>query len=241
MRFETTSWSQIDAAGDVNHPEHAAAVEYLIRKYWKPVFYFVRARRHSVEEAEDLVQEFFFRICDRHWLRCADPERGRFRTFLLTLLTRFLADRTGRRARRQVQFECAAIVVSQLLKDEDRNFEPTDSRSAESIFLEKWAVSLLERACHDIHEECLRLGRAKWYEAFEACILRESAGRLTQVELARHYGMTRDQLRYALGRMQAQLKSRIREELRLDGCPLEDLDREQSDILRILSPTAESP
>jgi hypothetical protein len=63
------------------------ALNRFIVLYWKPVFYFLRARGQGLHQAEDLTQAFFTRLLERDWVRRADPQRGRFRTFLLTLLT----------------------------------------------------------------------------------------------------------------------------------------------------------
>lgn len=233
-QFGTTVWSQINAAGDTLHPDNQSAIEQLLRKYWKPVFYFVRTRRYTVEEAEDLTQEFFFRLCDRRWLQRADRERGRFRTFLLTLLTRFLADQSGHRAQRQGQFERKMVPLSGLLKDEDRSFEPDDARSAEAIFLDQWVGGIVTRACEDVRKECQTQGRETWYAVFDACLLREPADRLSQSEAARVFELTRDQIRHALSQVREQLKRRLIEELRLDGCPKEEVESELDSLFELL-------
>ena len=90
-RFETTRWSVVlrarGEAGDAR-----AALEQLCRTYRPPVLAFVRFRGYAADAAEDLTQAFFTRFLERAWYSSADPERGRFRTFLLTALKRFLID-----------------------------------------------------------------------------------------------------------------------------------------------------
>lgn len=53
---------------------------------------YVRRRGYSIEDAQDLTQEFFARVLERNWLARADQGKGRFRTFLLTAMERFLAN-----------------------------------------------------------------------------------------------------------------------------------------------------
>lgn len=91
----------IQAAQDRDDPACMEATSRCIAAYWWPVFYFLRAKGYPLHRAEDLTQEFFLRFCQRGWIEPADPQRGRFRTFLLTILTRFLADQGTERAPRQ--------------------------------------------------------------------------------------------------------------------------------------------
>src|SRR4051812_15632506 len=103
-RFPTTAWSVLRDLPDRESPEFRAAMDPLIAAYWRPVVAFLRARGHPVHEAEDLTQAFFARAFERDWLRRADPARGRFRTFLLAVLARFVADQGPKRASRQQGF-----------------------------------------------------------------------------------------------------------------------------------------
>ena len=90
--FLTTHWSVVLTAGSSDTPRAQAALEKLCRAYWFPLYAYVRRRGHSVEDAQDLTQEFFARVLERHWLARADQAKGRFRTFLLTAMERFLAN-----------------------------------------------------------------------------------------------------------------------------------------------------
>ena len=64
----------------------------LCRIYWYPLYAFIRHRGHGAHDAEDLTQEFFARLLDKHFLAAADRDKGRFRTFLLMAVKRFLAN-----------------------------------------------------------------------------------------------------------------------------------------------------
>src|SRR5690349_7381465 len=85
-RFVTTHWSLVLQAGEGSSPETAAALETLCRTYWYPLYVFVRAGGRSHEDAVDLTQEFFAQLLEKKWLADADPNRGRFRTYLLAMM-----------------------------------------------------------------------------------------------------------------------------------------------------------
>src|ERR1043165_9320258 len=81
--FATTHWSVVLAAGASHTPRARAALEYLCRTYWPPLYAYVRRRGHSPEDAQDLTQEFFSRLLEGNRVRTADQQNGRFRSFLL--------------------------------------------------------------------------------------------------------------------------------------------------------------
>jgi len=73
-------------------PQSAAALETLCRTYWYPLYAYVRRQGHSPPDAQDLTQEFFARLLQKDYLKAAAQEKGRFRTFLIVALKRFLAN-----------------------------------------------------------------------------------------------------------------------------------------------------
>ena len=82
--FATTHWSEIQAARTAS-PEHRQAVlDRLARRYWKPVYHYLRARGYVDADARDITQEFFVEIIlGRDLFARADQDRGRFRPYLL--------------------------------------------------------------------------------------------------------------------------------------------------------------
>ena len=85
--FVTTRWSVVLAA---KNQDSRQALETLCRAYWYPLYAYVRRDGHTPHDAQDLTQEFFARLVEKDWLRFAGPEHGRFRTFLLVAMKRFL-------------------------------------------------------------------------------------------------------------------------------------------------------
>lgn len=81
--FSTTHWSVVLTAGQDNPEGAAAALEQLCRKYWYPMYAFIRRRGSGPHEAEDLTQGFFAHLLEMETLKKADQRKGKFRTFLL--------------------------------------------------------------------------------------------------------------------------------------------------------------
>ncbi|MBI2931542.1 MAG: sigma-70 family RNA polymerase sigma factor [Planctomycetes bacterium] len=142
--FCPTSWTDVLRAGDPQAPGAAAALERLIGLYWRPVYFFVRRKGRSVEDAKDLTQEFFCRLLERNALARADRGRGKFRTFLLASMEHFLCDDYDRgRVRAQARPFDFAAAEAQFRSDHS--------------FERDWALALLERAFARLESENPRL------------------------------------------------------------------------------------
>lgn len=230
--FPSTAWSLIDGAKD--RSGSAEMANRLLCRYWKPVYCFLRARGYPVSTAEDLTQEFFLRLLERDWLCRADATRGRFRTFLLTLLVRFLSDQGAQRIRRQQHFERGIVPVSALRAEQPGGWEPVVQESPEAVFCESWARALLEHACQEVGGLYAAEGRGRWYAWFEEHVLGEGRRHASQSALARRDGVSRDQVRHAVEQVRRRLEAKLRSELVRDGCGEDALDAEVRGLLDAL-------
>src|SRR5919201_5559275 len=95
-KFLTTQWSVVHRAGQTTTAESRAALAVLCGQYWYPLYAFIRRQGCGVEEAQDLTQEFFTRVLEKHYLQDADPARGRFRSFLLASVRHFMSNERDR-------------------------------------------------------------------------------------------------------------------------------------------------
>ncbi|HRY49829.1 MAG TPA: hypothetical protein P5186_17410 [Candidatus Paceibacterota bacterium] len=91
--FTTTHWSVVLRAGRGFSSAAQDALEQLCRTYWYPLYAHVCRRGYNPDDAKDLTQEFFARLRSKQWLNTANPIRGRFRSFPLTALNHFLANK----------------------------------------------------------------------------------------------------------------------------------------------------
>jgi RNA polymerase sigma-70 factor (ECF subfamily) len=92
--LRSTQWSLVRRASRPA-PDHAAADEFC-RCYWFPLYSFLRSSGYPHADAQDHVQSFLVHLLEENLLAAADPEKGRLRNFLTTLLTRHVAARRQR-------------------------------------------------------------------------------------------------------------------------------------------------
>ncbi len=210
--FSTTRWSLVVAAGRRNSPDADVALETLCGAYWFPLYAYVRSRGHNAYDARDLTQEFFTRLLEKDFLQSADPQRGRFRSFLLTVLKRFLSKehdkaqtlkRGGNRRKLSIDFDSGEQRI---------RIEPATTATPESIFERQWALTLLQRVLASLSSEYRNSGRG---ELFDRCrvYLTGSTGASPYAETAESLGMTEGALKVAVHRMRNQYREQLKEEV----------------------------
>lgn len=234
-QFPATTWSAVLAAQNREGPEYRAAMNRCIAAYWKPVFCFLLARSHPSHRAEDLTQEFFLLFFERDWIRPADADRGRFRTFLLTILTRFLSDQGPSRAPRQKTFDDRFIAISALITDDERSFEPADHETPEQVFMKQWAHAVVNNVRYSLELWCRAKGRPDWYALFSSLHFPPpDSNRPTQMSLADRFHLNRDQVRYALEQVEAQFVQLLRAEVGQHVASPEDVEAEILELQELL-------
>ncbi|MCY2951601.1 MAG: sigma-70 family RNA polymerase sigma factor [Planctomycetota bacterium] len=155
------------AAGLGSTPAAEEAMGQLCRKYWYPLYVYVRRRGCQPEDAADLTQEFFARLLEKKYLGLADPQRGRFRSFLLTSLRCFLDDEWGR-ARTITRGGGRRIIPFELEQAEDRyRREPADDLTPEIVYERRWAVTLLSEVMDLLHRQYAAAGKDALFEALQ--------------------------------------------------------------------------
>src|SRR5512144_483100 len=90
--FKTTHWSAVASAYAADSDQAGNALASLCATYWYPLYVYVRRQGHNPDDAQDLVQGFFAQALEKAYFSAADPEKGRFRSFLLVVLKRYMAN-----------------------------------------------------------------------------------------------------------------------------------------------------
>jgi RNA polymerase sigma-70 factor (ECF subfamily) len=155
--FQATLWTVVLRAKDHSRD----ALEELIRTYWKPVYIFIRRWGYPSEEAKDLSQGFFAELLERDFLKGVSREKGRFRTFLLTVLKRYLINESERKRARKRGGGKAILSLDFTRAERDFSFMPEADETPERSFNRQWALEAMARAL-------LALGREMEPGQFEA-------------------------------------------------------------------------
>jgi RNA polymerase sigma factor (sigma-70 family) len=199
-RFATTEWSLILSAADHASPRFRQALGELCQKYWYPLYAFVRRQGHLPAEAEDLTQEFFLRLVEKDFLDAAGPEKGKFRTFMLVCLKRFLANQHDRKLAqkrggrsRLVSFDIAAAESSYQL-------EPVEPTTPERIFERRWALALLDCVVQRLQSEYTAAGKQQLFSELKVFLVMQEVP-ATYAELSARLQLSEGALKVAVHRL----------------------------------------
>jgi RNA polymerase sigma factor (sigma-70 family) len=233
--FPTTHWSAVLSAGEAgSSPDAQAALERLCRTYWYPLYAYVRRQGRSVEEAQDMTQEFFARLLEKEYLRHTDPARGRFRTFLLTSLQRFLINdwKKGRAARRGG----GQPVISWDRHETETRFlaEPADQSTPEKAFEKRWALIMLEQALGRLRDEFTAGGHLERFERLKVLLWGEK-GAPPYAGVAAELGLTESALKVAVHRLRQRYRELLRTEVADTVARPEDVDDELRHLIAVIS------
>jgi RNA polymerase sigma factor (sigma-70 family) len=212
VRFQQTSWELVRSARETS------GMDALIREYWKPLYFFVRQRGYDNETAKDLVQEFLTEVLQRDTVSKADPERGRFRTFLLTALTNYIKDWHKASSRQKRGGGRVALSLDVESGGRAAPVEVASSETPEKVLNRAWAQGTLERCLSEL------TGKPEHLQAFE--MIRRGA---SYAEIARETGMSLSAAKTAILRLRQQLRDRLLERLQQSGAPV-DADAAMADF-----------
>jgi RNA polymerase sigma-70 factor (ECF subfamily) len=216
-QFATTRWSLILSASSEGGEQKArAALEELCRTYWRPIFSFVCRRGYSMEDAQDITQDFFVMILEPGWLQHADPNRGRFRSLLLKSLQNFLINAAEKKRTRkrggEVEFiswdDWMAEAPSQLSISADA----LDILPPERLFDLRWAVTVVEHALRRLREECEAKGRRRLFQTLSGYLTTER-DEVSYANLSTALGIAESAVRKQLHNMRQRYRSLLRDEV----------------------------
>ena len=190
----TTHWSVVLSAREQPSARSAAALETLCRTYWHPLYAFVRRQGHSPADAQDLTQEFFARLLQKEYLHSVARAKGKFRTFLLVLLKRFLADEWDK-ARAQKRGGGKVFSVDWASAETRFLQQPVDHLTPEKVFEQRWALTLLDQVYARLEREYQEQGRGALFDALQFA-LTGSRSEVPYVDLARQLQTTEGAIRW---------------------------------------------
>jgi DNA-directed RNA polymerase specialized sigma24 family protein len=232
--FVTTQWSLALAARDRDSEAGAEALATLCQTYWYPLYAFVRRRGYDADEAQDLTQGFFALLVEREYLRVVDPHKGRFRTFLLTALDRFLIKERLRAHRLKRGGGRSPISLDAVAVEERYRTEPADGLTPEKLFARRWALTMLEQTLRRLEAECCAAGRETLFRCAEG-LLTGGIDDLPYSVLAAQLHMTTNAFKVAVHRLRRRYAELLREEVSATVGSSEEIDDELRFLMASLS------
>lgn len=210
--LSTTQWSSIILLKDLKNPEAQIALANLFKKYWTPLYIYVRRKGYNVEDSQDLVQGFFTDLIEKEYLKKADKEKGRFRSFLLSSMNHYLINEWDKK--KALKRGGDKIILSLDFEEAEGNYkkEPSSSLSPDKIYERQWVVSLLNMVLDKLKQEFTENGKEQVYEEIKGCMTYEDTD-TTYSEIAQKLGMSEGAIKVTIHRARKRFKELLHNEI----------------------------
>lgn len=169
-RFHTTCWTKIADIKTSDEHKEQLIINELLALYWKPVYCYLRHKGNNNEAAKDLTQGFFYEVViGRSLIQQADKAKGKFRTFLLTALDRYVRDvhkkeTAGKRMPMEKVFSLEEFDIPEISAN-------IPDLTAEQGFHYAWITDLLDQVFSEVEQECLNTQKEIHWKVFSARVL----------------------------------------------------------------------
>lgn len=211
-KFATTHWSVVLAAGSPESTRYKEALETLCRTYWFPIYAYLRRKGHSASKAEDQTQGFFTHMIEMHDLCQADPDRGRFRSFLLSMLKHFMADQWDRSQAQKRGGGKKTLSLDFVDAETRYKLEPSHQLSPDKLFEKSWALTVLAQTMARLKAESSGPRRQMLFENLKAHLAGQS-DTVPYRELATKLHMTEGAVKVAVHRLRQRYRELLREHI----------------------------
>jgi RNA polymerase sigma factor (sigma-70 family) len=232
--FPSTHWSVVLATHADDPTRARAALEQLCTVYWYPLYAYVRRLGHQPADAEDLVQGFIAHLLGRQFFQVADPDKGRFRSYLLTSLNHFLADAADRAGRLKRGDGKPLLSLDAGVAERRYALEPADAGNPEQLFERRWALTLLDTVLHRLEMEATESGRADLFRQLKGVLLGDRGG-VPYAELAPQLGLSEAALTMTVHRLRRRYRELVREEIAHTVSRPVEIDEEMRHLFQVLS------
>jgi len=233
-KVATTQWSQVLAARDGSESQARAALEGLCQTYWQPLYAYIRHQGASPDEASDLTQGFFAELVEKDFLANVDPEKGRFRSFLLASLRHFLARERDRN--RALKRGGGTPTLSLDVEAGEAGYvnEPADELTPVDVFERRWAITVLERASGRLQQKSTELSQTQFAQLRQ--YLTSGDKQVPYQETASALGISESAVKSAVHRLRKRLGQCLREEIAETVSDRSQVDEEVRHLLAVVRP-----
>lgn len=230
--FATTHWSLVQAAGRHDGVESYRALERLCEAYWPPLYTYARRRVRSVDEAQDLTQAFFERLLEKRYLTEADPQRGRFRAFLITAFKHFLSKEWDK-SRAQKRGGDRRLLPLDFAAQDSQWGQLSDRLDAERLYERQWAVTLLNHVMKRLQREMERNGKGHQFDCLKEFL--GGAPDTTYATAAAELSLSESAARMAASRMRSRYRELLRDEIAQTVSSVDEIDSEVQHLFSAFS------
>jgi RNA polymerase sigma factor (sigma-70 family) len=230
--FPNTSWGLVLASR--NEGSGRDALSTLCRRYWAPIYACVRRQCSTPADAEDLVQGFFLHVVEHHTVARADPERGRFRSFLLGALRWYLANERERGSAAKRGGDSAFVPIDIAEAELSLQSDSGSGATFEMQFDRQWARTLVANSLNALRAEYVENDQARAYAILQPC-LDPRVETPSYAVLATQLGRNEGAVKVAVHRLRGRFREVLRREVECTVATAQEIEDELAYLRDVLA------
>jgi DNA-directed RNA polymerase specialized sigma24 family protein len=234
--FSTTHWSVVLAASDTSSPSADEALARLCQTYWYPLYSFVRRKGNSIVEAEDLTQGFFARFLEKRFLKNVAQEKGKFRSFLLSALSHYMANEWDKSQTLKRGGGSTHVPLDTVQAEDRYSYELASHPGLEpgEAFDLSWAETLLAVVLERLRGEFESGGKGDRFAELKPFLLGEPAdGEYSAVANRLH--LSQQGVKSAVHRLRQRFRELVRMEIGHTVATSAEIDEELRHLIRLMT------
>jgi len=233
-RFATTHWTVVLAAASPASSRYEQALGTLCQTYWFPIYAYLRRRGYDIHQSEDYTQGFFASLLEKKGLRLADPERGKFRSYMLGALKHFLANERSRARAQKRGGGCKDISLDSEKGETQYALEPAHQLSPEKMFERSWALTVLQNSISRLEAESTGVHRQDVFQNLVAYIA-PTGKVIAYRDMAAKLNMTEGAVKAAVYRLRRRYRELLRDEIAQTVATEDQIEGELQDLFVALA------
>lgn len=235
-RFHTTQWSLIAALpgqSGAADPRAREALRHLCEAYWRPLYAFARYSGCSADDAHDLTQAFLAKVIESGGLGGADPDRGRFRSYVLGAMKHFMAN-ARQHENAQKRGGGRHVIPGDIAEVESRivsSGSPATPEALDRVFDRDWAHETTAAAMRELASERSGRGKLEEFTLLRPALTGEISDRAATAE---RLGLTENALNVAIYRLRRRYAALVREAVARTVADHDDIEDEMRYLVSVL-------
>jgi DNA-directed RNA polymerase specialized sigma24 family protein len=230
--FPATHWTLIQRLRSDDAVVARRALNDLCTQYYYPLYCYIRRRGFDHHDAEDALHDFFSKLLRLEALSDADAAKGRLRSFLSTMLQRFLINWRRDHYDRSKESDLNDLPVGIDAEERYEQEQLTEHDTPETLFDRKWSHEMLVRVLNRLGESYAAKGKTALFQNLEPVL--QTGGSLRghdATALAASLSMTEGALRVSLSRLLKDYRTVLDEEVLQTVHSPDEVDAEIAHLL----------
>lgn len=233
-QFKTTHWNLVVSSKQSDVDIRRQSLSELCQQYWYPLFAYLRRKGHTAESSADYVQGFFLELIDKSFLDAVEPDKGRFRWFLMSAIGRFVSNQQKKQTAQKRGGGQPVLSLNVESAEQRYQMEPDEGWTAEKLYDRRWALSILEQALAELTRIQTSRNKTDLYQALQPTLSGIPMSGEQYAEIAKRFSMSTGAVKVAALRLREKYRSLLVDLVRQTVTEPHIVDGELEELLNAL-------